>query len=320
MLQQSPEIDAIVPAYSNEFVRLYHVDCFDWLRRRQPGSVHAVVTDPPYGFVEYQEVQLRKRTAGRGGVWRIPPTLDGYRRSPLPRFTVQSKQELALMSEFFREWARLVYQALVPGGHIFIATNPLLANRLYAAIQSAGFEQRGEFIRLVTTLRGGDRPKGAEVEFSEVTVMPKSYFEPWGIFRRPCEGKVSENLRKWATGGLRRSLDNKPFGDVFACSPAGQRERRIAPHPSLKPQALMRHLVRASLPLGVGTVLDPFAGSGATLAAAASLGYTSIGLESNGEYVSMAQAAVPLLASLSVAPVAGRGKPSSTAASPYPVG
>ena len=288
----------LVPAYRSQSVELYEVDCFDWLQEREANSIHAVVTDPPYGFIEYQESHLEKMKNGKGGVWRIPPRLDGYTRSPLPRFTVQTPHDLALMSRFFREWARLVLRVLVPGGHILIATNPLLSTRLYAAIQEAGFEQRGEFVRLVTTLRGGDRPKGAEREFPGVTVMPKSNFEPWGVFRKPFEGRVADNLRVWKAGGLRRISEDQPFGDVFRCPPASQEERKMAAHPSLKPQLLMRHLVRASLPLGEGVVLDTFAGSGSTLAAAEALGYRAIGLEKNAEYVKVAARAIPKLAQL----------------------
>ena len=28
-------------------------DCLTWLDKRSPNSVHAVVTDPPYGLIEY---------------------------------------------------------------------------------------------------------------------------------------------------------------------------------------------------------------------------------------------------------------------------
>jgi site-specific DNA-methyltransferase (adenine-specific) len=41
----------------------------------------------------------------------------------------------------------------------------------------------------------------------------------------------------------------------------------------------MRQIVRAALPLGEGTVLDPFMGGGSTIAAAISVGYESIGVE-----------------------------------------
>ena len=39
----------------------------------------------------------------------------------------------------------------------------------------------------------------------------------------------------------------------------------------------MRQIVRASLPLGNGIVLDPFMGGGSTIAAAIAVGYESIG-------------------------------------------
>lgn len=289
-----------VPLYSSGLVELYEIDCFDWLENARPDSVHGVVTDPPYGLIEYEESHLGKLKSGTGGVWRIPPSLGGYKRSPLPRFTVQTQAELALMTTFFEEWARLIHRVLVPGGHIFIATNPLLANRLYSAVLSAGFEHRGEFIRLVTTLRGGDRPKGAEQEFPDVTVMPRSNFEPWGIFRKPCEGRVYDNLRKWGTGGLRRTSAEQPFNDVFRCPPTPAEERALGNHPTMKPQRLMRHLVRSVLPLGKGTILDPFAGSGSTLAAAEAVGYRAIGLERNSEYAKGSCETIPRLAGLTL--------------------
>lgn len=49
-------------------------------------------------------------------------------------------------------------------------------------------------------------------------------------------------------------------------------------HPTEKPAALLRHLIQASC-LPNETVLDPFAGSGSTLAAAAQLGCKFIGIE-----------------------------------------
>lgn len=62
----------------------------------------------------------------------------------------------------------------------------------------------------------------------------------------------------------------------------------------------MRLLVRASLPLGAGTVLDPFCGCGATLAAAAAVGYCSIGIERDPQYATMATSAFAQLKSLPV--------------------
>jgi hypothetical protein len=217
---------------------------------------------------EYTDIEQRKLRNGRGGAWRIPPSFDGCKRNPVPRFTVLAGNEKAALCSFFAEFAQRAMRVLVPGGHIFIATNPLLSHLVYAPFIAAGLEKRGEIIRLVQTLRGGDQPKNAHKEFSEVTVMPRSCWEPWGLFRKPCEGRVQDNLRKWKTGGLRRISPLEPFTDVIRSAPTRAEERAIAPHPSLKPQAFMRHIVRAALPFGIGIVFDPFMGAGSTIGAA----------------------------------------------------
>ena len=279
---------------------IVHGDAFAWLRNAASDSLHAVVTDPPYGLIEYSPEQLRKRKAGRGGVWRIPPGFDGCQRSPLPRFTVLTAEHHAQLRQFFSVLACELIRVLVPGAHVVIATNPLVSHRVYLPFIDAGFEKRGEIIRLVQTLRGGDRPKNAEKEFSDISVMPRSGWEPWGLFRKPCEGRVKDNLRKWKTGGFRRISGEEPFKDVILSSVARNRERKLAPHPSLKPQHFMRQIVRAVLPLGEGIILDPFMGSGATIAAALACDLEGIGIESNLEYFGLAREAIPRLAELQI--------------------
>lgn len=275
-------------------------DAVQFLAELPPSSIHAVVSDPPYGMIEYEQKDHQKLRSGKGGVWRIPPSFDGAKRSPLPRFTVLSDDELTRLHSFFSAIAYGINRALVPGGHAFIAANPLLSTMIFHAFQSSGLEKRGEVIRLVQTLRGGDRPKGAEKEFSDVSMMARSCWEPWGIFRKPMIGTAAENLRAYGTGGLRRVGADEPFRDVIACSPTRGREREIAPHPSLKPQRFMRQLVRASLPLGVGIIYDPFAGSGSTLAAAEAVGYRAIGTDRDLEYFAMGEKAFEPLSRLKI--------------------
>jgi site-specific DNA-methyltransferase (adenine-specific) len=273
-------------------------DCNTWLDEQPANSVHAVVTDPPYGLVEYHDEQLDKMRAGRGGVWRIPPSFDGAKRSPLPRFTVLRASELAALDLFFLDWGRRLLRVLVPGANVVVASNPLLSHRVASALDAAGLERRGEIVRRVMTMRGGDRPKAAHVEFADVSVMPRSMWEPWLVFRKPIEGRVQDNLRRWGTGGFRRISADKPFGDVIESAPTRASERQIANHPSLKPQAFLRQVVRGVLPLGRGVVLDPFAGSGSTLAAATAVGYAAIGVEREPSYFSLAELAIPKLAAL----------------------
>jgi len=288
---------AVVQRGTGELVQ---EDCLHWLSRRPPLSIHAVVTDPPYGMVEYKPHEQAKLRNGKGGVWRIPPSFDGHQRSPLPRFTTLTATDIDALEAFFVRWATLLLPTLVPGANVIVASNPLVSHRVANALSEAGLERRGEIVRLVMTMRGGDRPKNAHDIFDDVSVMPRSMWEPWLCFRKPIEGRVQDNLRKWKTGGFRRISRDRPFGDVIQSHPTRSSERRIAPHPSLKPQSFMRQLVKAVLPLGQGTILDPFAGAGSTVAAAIAVGYNCIGIESDPHYMEMARHAIGPLSRLNL--------------------
>jgi len=279
---------------------IIHADCFEWLSKIPSDSIHAVVTDPPYGVKEYNIEQLEKRANGNGGIWRIPPSFDGHKRSPLPRFTALSEKERRDLSRFFVEWSKLITRVLRPGGHVFIASNAFICNMTFSALVEGGLEFRGEVIRLVRTLRGGDRPKNAEKEFPNVSSMAKGCYEPWGILRKPLPKgiKVSDSLRQFQTGGLRRKPDGSPFCDVIPSERTPRQEREIADHPSLKPQSFLRQIVYASLPMGEGLILDPFMGSGSTIAAAEALGISSVGVERLSDYYEMSLSSIPKLADI----------------------
>ena len=194
---------------------LLYGDCFDWLARLPENSIDAIVTDPPYGVKEFDAHELEKRASGKGGVWRIPPSFDGSIRAPLPRFTAHSELELKRLSKFFEDWSRLIFRALRPGGHVFVATSSVVAALLYEAVRKGGLEFRGQIMRTVRTLRGGDRPKNAHEEFPDVCVIPKGRYEPWGLFRKPLLPgmTVADCLREFQTGGLRRLANGNPFED-----------------------------------------------------------------------------------------------------------
>ena len=90
------------------------------------------------------------------------------------------------------------------------------------------------------------------------------------------------------------------FGDsgsaarFFYCAKASADERpsvlidgKTLQHPTVKPESLMAWLVQLVCPEG-GLVLDPFAGSGTTLAVAKKLGRRWVGIELNAEYIELA--------------------------------
>ena len=66
-----------MPLFAVMAPRLYeiaNVDAFEWLGQAKPCSIHAVVTDPPYGLVEYTARELQKMQNGRGGSRRRSPS------------------------------------------------------------------------------------------------------------------------------------------------------------------------------------------------------------------------------------------------------
>lgn len=291
---------------------LYQGNSFGVLEEEfEENSIHAVVTDPPYGVVEFETANVEKMREGIGGVWRIPPELDGNKRKPLPRFTTLTEDDKDSLRNFFKQFGESVERVLRPGGHVFVACTQLLMHEVSKQLDEAGLERRDVLVRETKTLRGGDRPKGAHdhPEFKNVSSMPRVYWEPWLLYRKPFDQRLDENLEQWQTGGLRRESGDRPFTDLLENGKTPNQETEIVKdahpgseeeaHPNLKPQKLMRELCHAALPLQEGTILDPFMGSGSTIAAAHSLGYDAVGIELDETYFNMAEDAIPKLAAVS---------------------
>ena len=189
--------------------------------------------------------------------------------------------------------------ALVPGAHVFLAGTPMLQHLVQRGMADAGFEVRGSIMRLYRGFRGGDRPKLAEKEFPEVCVTPRGTYEPWMLFRKPIEQRtVAMNLRKWGTGALRRVNVDQPLPDTIQSSKTPKIEETISAHPTLKPQYLLRILCRSLLPLGEGKILDPFCGSGSTIAACKAIGYESVGIEVDDIYFATLENNIMMLSAL----------------------
>jgi site-specific DNA-methyltransferase (adenine-specific) len=80
----------------------------------------------------------------------------------------------------------------------------------------------------------------------------------------------------------------------FYVAKAPKRERPVVDgvaHPTVKPLALMRWLVKLVTPPG-GTVLEPFAGSGATVEACMLEGFNVIAIEQEADYLPLIQARI----------------------------
>jgi len=139
----------------------------------------------------------------------------------------------------------------------------------------------------------------------------KPAHEPIAVGRKPIsESTVAKNVLKHRTGAINidasriESVEGvegrfpsnimhdglqQDWSRFFYCPKVSKKERgENNKHPTVKPQELMKYLVRLVTPKG-GTVLDPFMGSGSTCMAAKDLGFDFIGIEKSEEYFKICQ-------------------------------
>lgn len=89
------------------------------------------------------------------------------------------------------------------------------------------------------------------------------------------------NGNKWTDQDYRVIKGERPI--------SAQSVRRQNHHPTVKPIALMKYILKLLAPLNDPIVLDPFLGSGTTCLAAEELGIRSIGIEKELEYFTIAK-------------------------------
>jgi hypothetical protein len=142
-------------------------------------------------------------------------------------------------------------------------------------------------------VRGGQRPDGYGMGGHGEVV---GYGDSGGPSRFYYVAKASRSEREAGLEAIEKANGNKWTDDDYRVRrgerpPSAQSGPRRNDHPTVKPIALMRWLVRLVTPPG-GVVLDPFAGSGTTLVAATIEGFESIGMELDAHYCDIAEARV----------------------------
>ena len=282
-------------------VEILHGDSRLVLATLPPNSVDSVVCDPPYAFASIVERFGKEGSApARGEAFdRLSGDFIGEGWD-----TGKDAHDVA----FWRE----VERVLKPGGFLVAASATRTYHRLAVAIEDAGFEIRD----MLSWLYGTGWPKSHNHERSGAKhgSALKPACEPFVLARKPLDcASIVANVRKWGTGalnidGCRVELEaglavaegrwpanvvhdgspevvaSLPAARFFYCAKATKADKAGSKHPTIKPVALMQWLCRLVTPPG-GVVLDPFAGSGTTGAAAMREGMGAILIEAAEKYV-----------------------------------
>lgn len=265
-------------------------------------SVDLVLTDPPYflsGLDDAWDSRAVVRRTQRQAVGHLPPGM---------RFDPEAGRRL---QAWYGTVSQELFRILKPGGFFFSFASPRLVHRMALAVEEAGFWLRDTFLWVYPE----GRAKGASLErFAPEgergklsgwkTPQVRGNYEPILVAQKPPRGTLVRNFLQHGVGlfDFRARLEGgRAPSNVLATEeveglpriflvpkPRKGEKGAYNPHPTVKPLALLRHLVRLACPEG-GVVLDPFLGSGSTAVAAAIEGRRYLGIEKNPEYLEVAR-------------------------------
>ena len=126
---------------SSDYPLILHGDCVEEMRQLPEASVHAVVTDPPYG-INFM-----------GKAWDAPGGMLGQMA------TGYADNDNAAFGAWCETWLTECLRVLKPGGHLLAFGGTRTWHRLACAVEDAGFEVRDS----IAWLYGSGFPKSLDV-------------------------------------------------------------------------------------------------------------------------------------------------------------
>jgi site-specific DNA-methyltransferase (adenine-specific) len=166
--------------------QLFNEDNLAVLRRMPDNSVHAVVTDPPYGLGKEPDALTMLRDWMDTGHHEVKGK--GFMGKSWDAFVPQPAQ-----------WHE-VYRVLKPGGHVLTFAGTRTQDLVALGLRLAGFEIRD----LVAWVYGSGFPKSSNLkdDWQGWGTALKPALEPITLARKPLGGTVAQNVLKWHTGAL----------------------------------------------------------------------------------------------------------------------
>jgi len=238
-----------------EVMRIITGDCCEVLQTLERESVDLIVTDPPYNIgIDY-------------GAGKAADLRDDY-------------------DLWCERWIGWCYMALKPHGSMWIISGQEYGACIDLAMQRAGVAIRNRITWHETfgTYCHNKFGRCSRPIFYGVKDAKNFTFNKDAV--------TVPSARQTKYGDKRASPGGKIMGDVWEIPRVcGTFKERIPGVPTQLPSELVRRIICVSSNPG-DMVLDPFAGSGTTLAVANELGRSGVGIELNPEYAAIAEARV----------------------------
>lgn len=226
-------------------------DCIESLQAMPRESVDLVVTDPPYNIgIDYG---------------------NGSKADRRPDY-----------NDWCAQWIGWCCRALRPHGSLWIISGQEHGAEIDTAIQRAGMTMRNRITWHETFGVYCQRKFG---RCSRPIFYATKHHRS---FTFNADAVTIPSARQAKYGDRRANPAGKIMGDVWQINRVcGTFQERVKGVPTQLPEELVERIIRVSSNPG-DTILDPFAGSGTTLAVAARLGRAGIGCELNPEYAQIA--------------------------------
>lgn len=275
--------------------KLYHGDCVNVLKEIELNSVHAVVSDIPYG-INYDDwdVLHNNKNSALGGSTEHQKSLGSLfkrRGKPINGWSLEDKQIPKEYQEWCSRWGFLLYDVLKPGGSVLLFTGRRYMHRCIVALEDVGFNLRdiiawdkvvapfrAQRVSCVFERRGDveNSEKYSELRLGNLAPV----FEPIIWLQKPYrQGEtLTDNLLKNGVGCFNSSVFQN---NLISFRNKIEKDEKV--HPTQKSVELMGKLVEL-VTLENQTVLDPFMGSGSTGVACKNLNRNFIGIELNKDY------------------------------------
>ena len=240
--------------------QIIHANCLKILPQIPSNSIDMVLCDPPYMISSSVKIarqsnpqSFAKRYKYKGkdisfefGTWDIFPSLKDYLK-------------------FSKQWFTECIRVLKKGGHIISFWDKHKITYLVKWAEKLDVKNR----QCIFFIKTNPVPQARKVAFMSGVEMAH-----WGT-------KITTQ-RKFATFNYEIGQHADYFRHCIVGHTTREDGERV--HPTQKPIAMMKWLI-SYLSNPDDIILDPFAGSGTTLAAAKSLGRKYIGIEKEEKYV-----------------------------------
>ena len=258
-------------------------------------SIHLILSDIPYGisFDSWDVLHTNSNSAllGSSPAQEKAGTIFKKRGKPLNGWSEEDKQIAKQYYDWVSGWAPDWYRVLKPGASAFVFAGRRLAPRCICAFEDAGFTfkdmiawnkikaaHRAQRVSVVYERRKDNRSAEKWDGWKLGNLRP--VFEPILWFQKPYKigGTLADNMLENGVGAYNEQVF-KRYGlepNNILSMPSLTSDSGL--HPTQKPLKLMELLIELTTTESQ-IVLDPFCGSGTTLAAAFLLNRKYIGIE-----------------------------------------